>query len=172
MAARVYKIGTKFDKDPVYYSNPYFNGSLFNFSDLKTTKQRKDMFQAYFSKAAITRVQPLLKQSISEFLDILKAAGRDRKAVDLSLGFRCLTADMIMNYCYQKPFGALAAPDFKFPLIVTIDKYAASGLYDEYFPKAFAVVSAVMDAIPFSIARRILPPIAAIQFMQTVRLGP
>ena len=165
----VYKIGTKFDKDSNYYSNPFFDGSHIAIPDLKTAKQRKDMFQPYFSKAAIQRVEPLLKQAISKFLSIMKQAGREHRVVDLNFGYRCLTADMIMDYCYQKSFQALSAPDFRFPLIVALDRYSQAGQWDKYFVKIFSVIASVLNALPLNISKMILPPISSIQFMQNVR---
>ncbi|MCJ1354666.1 MAG: hypothetical protein MMC33_004655 [Icmadophila ericetorum] len=167
----VYKSGTKFDKNAEWYSNPFFEGSHITIPDLKTAKQRKDMFQPYFSKAAIQRVEPLLKESTESFLKALRKATSEARMVDLTFGFRCLTADIIMDYCYQKPFGALAAPDFRFPLIVALDKYSQAGQWDKYFLHIFRVIAAVLNSIPPEIAKMILPPMSSIQWMQKANIS-
>ena len=166
---RVHKSGTKFDKDADWYSNPFFNGSHITILDLKTAKQRKDMFQPYFSKAAILRVEPLLKESTRSFLSVLKRAASEKRVVDLTFGFRCLTADIIMDYCYQKPFGALKAVNFEFPLIVAMDRYSQTGQWDKYFLHIFGVIATILNSIPPNLAKMILPPISSVQWMQRVR---
>ena len=164
----VYKIGTKFDKDPHFYCNPFFDGCLLNISDLKSAKHRKDMFSPYFSKAAIGRLEPLLKGCVTKFLNVMVQAGKDHKVVDLNYGYRCLTADVIMDYCYQKPFGALDAPDFQFPLIVALDSSAQAGQWDKYFVKTFALVTAIIQALPYNVANFILPPMVSVRWMRAV----
>ena len=164
----VFKVGTKFAKDPHFYSHPFFDGCLLTISDPKSAKLRKDMFTPYFSKAAIAGLEPLLKGCVRKFLNIMVQAGKDHKVVDLNYGYRCLTADIIMEYCYQKPFGALDAPDFHFPLIVALDSSGQAGQWDKYFVKTFAMVTAIIQALPSRLADFILPPMASVRWMQAV----
>lgn len=154
-------MGTKFDKDPHMYSIPSLNGSLFNIWDLKTAKARKDMFQPYFSKAAIQRVETLIQDKVSKFLDVLKKAVVDNKVIDLSLGYRCLTADVVMNYCYQSPLRALHAPDFKFPLVMALDKNFETVQSSLYFPEIWTWIFSFVAVLPSAVQKRYLAPIAA-----------
>jgi hypothetical protein len=164
----VYKIGTKYNKDPNYYDNAFFNGSLINISATKEAKQRKDMFQPYFSKAAILRVEPLLKQHTTKLIALLCKAGKAHRVVDLTMAFKCLTADIIMDYCYQKPFGAMDAPDFQFPLIKALDDSASTGQWDKYFVKIVNLLSNVVLSIPPVIGTAIIPAMKSILWMRDV----
>ncbi|KAI9873944.1 MAG: hypothetical protein M1830_010370 [Pleopsidium flavum] len=162
---QVFKIGTKFDKEPTFYSNPFLRGSLLTILDLKSAKSRKDMYQPYFSKAAIQRVESLIQDKVSNFLNILKDAASENKVIDLSLGYRCLTADVVMNYCYQKTFGALDAPDFAFPLIVALEEALPAGQWTIYFSTIFGFINRITEILPSMVIEKFAPPVAANQWM-------
>jgi cytochrome P450 len=96
----------------VFYAIVVVDHSLFNMTDRAATKTRKDMFQPYFSKVAIQRLESMIKAKVTQFLTVLASAAAGDKAMDISLGFSCLTAEVVTEYCNQKPLGALDAPDF------------------------------------------------------------
>ena len=168
----VFKIGTKYDKDVMFYCNPFFDGYHLNIPGTKEAKRRKDMFQPYFSKAAIGRLEPLLKAALVKFLKTMEAAAKNDKVLDLNLGYRCLTADVIMDYCYQAPFRGLDAPDFRFPFIEAMDEYSEAGQWDKYFVKAFGLLMKIITVLPPNLAKTLFPPIASVQWMRAVSANP
>lgn len=165
---RIYRSGTKFDKDPLYYSNPIAKNSIFTQAELKLAKPRKDMYQSSFSKAAIQRVESLIQGQIVKFLDILKQAAADDKVVNLSYGYRCLTSDVIMNYCYQKPFGAIESPDFEDPLMLALHDFLPLSLWPVYMPVTFNAIYDFSAALPSSIVKKLMPTLVAAQWVQKV----
>ena len=124
------------------------------------------MYQSSFSKAAIQRVESLIQGQITRFLDLLKQAAVDDKVVNLNHGYRCLTADVIMNYCYQKPFGAMDAPDFKFPLMLAFQDFLPLSLWPVYFPVTFDRIFDISAALPSFIVRKLMPALAAAKRIQ------
>lgn len=146
--------------------NPIARGSIFNLGELKRAKPRKDMYQSSFSKAAIQRVESLIQAQVAKFLGVLKQAAADNKVVNLSYGYRCLTADMIMMYCYQKPFGAMDAPDFEFPLMLATQDFFPLSQWPIYFPITFNRIYDMSAALPLSIARKLMPALAAAKWIQ------
>ena len=164
----MYKSGTKFDKDAVFYDSVLVDHSLFNMTDRSAAKIRKDMFQPYFSKGAIQRLESMIKGKIAQFLTVLDGASSGNKAMDLSLGFSCLTVDVVMQYCNQKPLGALDAPDFQFPPILHISELFETAPYAWYFPNVLRVVTHLTTQLPVKFVERYMPPIAAITWVQTV----
>lgn len=146
--------------------------SLFCISDQKEAKVRKDMFAPYFSRAAISRLESLVQEKIYKFLNILDVATSAEKPIDLNLGFSCLTADVVMHYCYQKTFGALDAPDFRFRPIVAIEEVLGSAAYTRYFPKTFKVIDWITQKLPDETVRKYLAPVAATTWIQRVSYLP
>ena len=166
--ARIYKSGTKFDKDSVFYDSVLVEHSLFNMTDRSAAKIRKDMFQPYFSKGAIQRLESMIKGKIAQFLTVLDGASSGDKAMDLSLGFSCLTADVVMQYCNQKPLGALDAPDFQFPPILHISELFDTAPFAWYFPNVLRMVTQITAQLPVKFVERYMPPVAAMAWVQTV----
>lgn len=126
------------------------------------------MYQSSFSKAAIQRVESLIQGQVRRFLDILKQTAADDKVVNLSYGYRCLTADVIMNYCYQKPFGAMDAPDFEFPLMLALQDFLPLSLWPVYFPVTFDRIFDISTALPLSMVKKLMPALAAAKWIQNV----
>jgi hypothetical protein len=142
--------------------------SFFSIIDHKDAKVRKDMMAPYFSRAAILRLESLIQEKITKFLEVLSTAASSKKVVDLNLGFSCLAADVVMHYCYQKTFGALDAPDFQFRPIVTIEEVFDAAPYTWYFPQAFKILDFVTKKLPEDLVHKYMPPIAATTWIQRV----
>ena len=162
------RIGSKFDREVIFYSSPFFTGSYTSMPQPQA-KPRKDLFVSAFSRVSISKLEPLIRASIAKFIGLLRTAGKEHRLVDLSLGFRCLTADVAMEYSFQEPLGALDAPEFKFKLITALDEYASGGLYEKYFLGALTLFAKMLELLPPTVVEKILPPIAIIQYMQRVR---
>ena len=95
----------------------FLNGSLQSLITLSETKRRREFLSPFFSKAAIIRSEPFLhRQKISKFLTTLEKA--NGTVVDFFLAFRCLTADLIMDYCFQSDMDALSEANFESPMIM------------------------------------------------------
>lgn len=119
---QVFKVGTKFNRDPAIYSFPFTKGGFFNKLAVKEAKPHRDLYVPYFSRVNVQKMEPIIREHLSNFLSKLDDASRVGKDVDLTLGFRCLVADTIMRYSYDKPFGALDFPDFEYPMMQVYPK--------------------------------------------------
>ena len=124
------------------------------------------MYQSSFSKAAIQRVEFLIQNQVTKFLAIMKQAATDDRVVNLTYGYRCLTADVIMDYCYQKPFGAMDAPDFKFPLMLAWQDFLPVSLWPVYFPFTFNRIFDFSKTLPLFVGQKLLPALAAGKWIQ------
>lgn len=115
---QVFKVGTKFNRDPAIYSFPFTKGSFFNKLTVLEAKPHRDLYMPFFSRTNVQKMEPIIREHLSMFLDKLCEASDAGRDVDLTLGFRCLAADTLMRYSYDKPFGALDYPDFKYPMML------------------------------------------------------
>jgi hypothetical protein len=164
----VYKTGTLFKKDPEFYNSLIVDGSFFNVHGTKEAKPIKDMYQPYFSRAAIQRLEDLIHEKVNRFLNALQGAAESSEAVDLTLGYKCLTADVVMGYCYQKTFGALDSPGFRFQLIRDLEGLFRTAPFAWYFPRFINSLSRGLVRLPRSLIEKILKPFAAIFEIQQV----
>lgn len=164
----MYKTGTPFKKDPEFYNSHIVDGSFFNVHDTKEAKPIKDMYQPYFSRAAIQRLEVLIHEKVNKFLSALQGAAESSEAVDLTLGYKCLTADVVMGYCYQKTFGALDSPGFRFQLIRDLEGLFRTAPFAWYFPRFMNSLSRVMVRLPRSLIEKIIKPFIATFEIQEV----
>lgn len=77
----------------------------------------------YFSKSAIGRLEPLIHDRMNTFLQKLDAAASVEKPVDLSMGYRSLTSDLVTSYMFaNKGIETLEVEDFQSPMLVALEK--------------------------------------------------
>ena len=123
----------------------------------------KSMFTPYFYPEAIRRAEPLVQDFVNIFMDKIHTAASLGSVVNLSQGFRCLTADIIMNYSFQSPLGALEAPGFEFPLVNALDSFTQTVQWRLYFPNAIAVFFHVAQLLPTSMKAGLVKPLRLTQ---------
>ncbi|KAL8948117.1 MAG: hypothetical protein Q9222_005665 [Ikaeria aurantiellina] len=167
ISKRIYRVGTKHPKDGTYYQETFMDGSIVNIPGVKEAKRRKDMYQPFFSRAAIQKLEPVLQTRMQKFLSILTSAAKSKQVIDLSMAFRALTADMITQYCWQEPLGALDVPGFEHPFMMAIDEFCKNGRWDKYFPRTFILVDKILQKLPDSWVRRLVPPVKSIHDLQS-----
>ena len=169
-SVRIFKSGTKFDKERSFYQAfPPVDQSFFQILGTKEAMARKHMMNPYFSPEAIRRAEPLIQRFTTKFLTILEKSARDAEPVNMSMGFKCLAADTNMNFNFQKPLGALDAPDFDFPLVRATDASIKDVQWVIYFPKMFRSLFDAVDLLPRKLIDRFFEPLAQMKSLVTVR---
>ena len=106
------------------------------------------MYAASFSREAIRRAEPRVAACVTKFLDNLSRSGQDGKPVNITKGLMCYTMDAVMNFVYQKPFGALEAGDFDSDYLVPIVDFVSTLQWAIYFPKTFEKIFKVTNMLP------------------------
>ena len=148
MWIRLFKIGTKFDKHASQYSNVISKGGYFSILCTKTAVARKIMHSPLFSKESVRRSEHLIMDKIAKFLDIMSDYSSAAKPVDLRMGYRCLAADVAMNYVFQRTFDALDAEDFQSELLTGADLFLGMFRWPIYFPNFFGGLMRVTTSLP------------------------
>lgn len=145
---KVFKIGTKFYRDPAIYSFPFTKGGFFNKLHVKEAKPHRDLYMPYFSRSSVQTLEPAIRDHLQAFLDKIGEAADAGRPVDLTRGFRCLVADTVMRYSYDQPFGALQAPDFEFPMLENIERFFDFSTSGWYFPNFMGGVVDICQKVP------------------------
>lgn len=156
--------GVNFDKHAPFYAVPQFKDAYFPIASTKTALARKSMHSPPFSKEAVRRSEHLITDMLAKFLDLLSGYVSGARPVDLTMGVRCLTADISMNYAFQRPFNALDEDGFQSQVIMGTD--ASSRLFQwlAYFPRFFGGVFRVAENLPEWLIRRYMRPFALVNW--------
>ncbi|KAL8651919.1 MAG: hypothetical protein Q9210_002988 [Variospora velana] len=145
---RIFKIGSKYDKDSQFYANPAIEGAFFEDPNRKTALPRRHLLAPGFSREAVRHAEPRIAECIGKFLEKLSGYAVKSNAVNLTRGCMCLTADTTMNYIFQKPYGALDAGDFQSELLVPIIDFSRMQQWPIYFPKSFGGIFQATGYLP------------------------
>ena len=101
---------------------------------------------------------------LAKFLNILSGYASEAKPVNLSLGLRCLTSDVSMNYTFQRPFNTLDAEGFHSDVLAGIGGLTGMMQWPGYFPNFFAGVSWVIGRLPKWFIGKSLKPYALVSW--------
>lgn len=167
--SRIFRTGTRFDKEQTFYNFPPLNGSLNQILETKPAMARVNMISPYFSREAIRRAEPLISKCTIKFISVLSDAATSFEAVNLSFGFRCVTADTIMNHAFQKSVGALDAPGFEFPLILALDASLKDIQWVHHFPTPFGLLFRITELLPTTLFEKLFKPLYLTQRCLNVR---
>ena len=162
---QIFRVGTPFDK--VWHNAVIFNGSIQSIENLPEARKRKEFFSNFFSKSAIRKVEPyLLRPKMEQFLATL--AETNGKVVDFYLAFRCLTADTVMDYCFQRDLGAIKEPAFQSPVIMAMIEGFGQLVIGTFFPNFFGLLNTFIFNLPESMRKKYFAPVHGFQIIQKV----
>ena len=159
----MFKAGTKFSKEPIFYTGfTPLNGGFFQVLETKDALAHKSLYSSYLSRESTRRAEPLIHTLISKFLGRLQETASEDKEeiVNLSKGFRCLTLDVILNFVFNEPLGALDSPDFDFPMTRALYEALSYGQWVAYFPGTFRVLFRWIDKLPSWFLDKYMEPLA------------
>jgi cytochrome P450 len=162
---RIHRVNTPFNR--IWHNNPFLTGSLQSLTTLAETRKRRDFIAPFFSKSAISRAEPTLHGAkLRTFLTTL--AGAQDTIVDFYLGFRCLTADLVMDYCFQSDLDALHSPSFTNHTISTMAQGSEMALVATFFPGLSSLLTALVFRLPESVRAAYFAPLYGFETMQNV----
>ncbi|MCJ1422885.1 hypothetical protein MMC29_000765 [Sticta canariensis] len=163
---KIFKVGTPFDKRRESYSSPAIKGSLVAILGTAAAIKRRDAYNHHFSKLAIRRAEGLIQAKISQLVDRFRSIAKENRPVDLTRGYRCLTADIITEYIYQEDFGGLSSKDFRHPLIEACDTLFKGSTWSVYFRRTFAVLDRIGSLLSDRTLAFLSPSVSAIKQFQ------
>ncbi|KAJ4323564.1 hypothetical protein N0V84_004305 [Fusarium piperis] len=119
---------------------------------------RRGILNPYFSKRAVTILEPLINDKVDRLCGRLGESIGQGTPVDLDAAMAALTADIVSIYFYGKDFDYLGGKGFKF-----VVRDAILGLIGFYhFSRFFPAVVSFINSLPIPIVRMIQPGAAAL----------
>lgn len=168
----MFKAGTAFERpNSPPYINEALDGSLFNIHQIKPAKARRDLYMPFFSRKSIQQLEVLIHRQLTKFLDKLEAqAASAGNNVDMTLGYKCLTADVIMEYSFQKNLGFLDAPDFQHFLILALDDFFKTAPVQWYLPNLSHFMFLITSNLPQKVVEKYIPALAGTKWVVEVSI--
>ena len=121
-----------------------YEQSIFATGDHHLHRNRRSALSSFFSKASISKLEPLVQERVQRLCDkFLQEAGRD-KPLDLAIAYSCFTTDVIIAYCFGQTEGFLDNDGFEKNLSASLQ----AGCRALPVMKQFPWILVIMDALP------------------------
>lgn len=138
--------------------------SSFGTSPHDLHRMRRGVLNPYFSKRAITKLEPMIKEKIEALCAQLRQAASNKTPVNLGYAFGALTLDIITEYCYGISYDAINQPDFDPMWLDAVTDLSKNG----HFLKHFGFMIPLMQSLPNSVVLKLNPLTANLLKMQSV----
>ena len=87
------------------------------------------------------------------------------------MGFKCLTADIAMNYTFQRPLNALDEEGFQSPVLAGAAIFLQIVQWNYYFPTFAQGFLRVLGCLPVRIIKTFVKPYALLIWLMEVSLN-
>jgi cytochrome P450 len=102
---------------------------------------RRAALNRYFSKASITKLEPLIHNLVNQLCNKLLARVGNGKPFDITMAYSCLTTDVISYYAFGQSEGFLEQEDFKPNLRPTVHAALRPAPYVRQWPFLFYLIA-------------------------------
>ncbi|PVH70738.1 cytochrome P450 [Cadophora sp. DSE1049] len=152
----LYKQRTKFMKHPGFY-DVFANEthSVFSTSSGAYHSQLRRLQSNSFARNQILAYEPHVWKNIKILSSTIAECYCDSEVLDLTFAFRSFALDVITTFSYGESFNALRAPQFKEPLLESIDFLVPSNTYFMLSPKLQSIVVPVVGLLPTKVFRAV-----------------
>ncbi|KAL5356312.1 cytochrome P450 [Aspergillus floccosus] len=123
--------------------------------DTQSAKKRRNLFQPHLSDRSIKKIQPVLEQSIKQFSRIIQKASDEKIGVDLSLGYRSVTIDMLLRFGFGKTLRSLDDGSFNCQVAEDMDNVLFGSLIAKHFPNVRKAMFEMLLRLPQAIAKMV-----------------
>ncbi|OAQ58690.1 cytochrome P450 oxidoreductase [Pochonia chlamydosporia 170] len=163
----LYAGGSKKRDKYTYFSSQFgIPDSVFGTADHDLHRLRRGALNKFFSKAAVTRLEPIVHNAIEKLVSQLETyAGADKPA-PMTMAFSCMTTDVVTEYAFAKSYDFLNSPTFEPNFHRAIIAGSDMGPWIKQFPWLITL----MNKLPKSIVMCINPEAAIyVQFQEDIR---
>ena len=138
--------------------------STFGTDSHEIHRNRRAAVAPYFSKASVYQLEPIIQSIVDKLesrLTAIKGTGTVLNLIDV---FTSLTADVIVQYTFAKPYGFMDSPDFDPHWYkVVMDVCEMSLIF-----KQFGWMESMMRKIPPWVVEKMNPQLSALTRLETV----
>ncbi|KIK54994.1 hypothetical protein GYMLUDRAFT_249015 [Collybiopsis luxurians FD-317 M1] len=142
----IYSNGTTLIKEPQFYRAimPHAPESSFSFSDPQQSKNRRSLLAPSFSRQAVMKLEYTIQNKIDQLVTLLEEHYNSAESgVKLSIAYRCLTTDLITEYCFANSADTLSDPNFTHPIALETQNIVKRMWIQIYFPFIFLFVARI-----------------------------
>jgi cytochrome P450 len=146
--------GQKRNKDPYQASSTGLFTATVGTVEHDLHRKRRAYIANFFSKKAITDLEPVVQSKVDTLVQRLKEAHRSGEKLDGVIMFGALAADVVTHYSYGKSFEELKKPRFG-----QLEHAVKGMLLTFHLRRFFPAVDVVLNRLPMFIMERMNPSV-------------
>jgi cytochrome P450 len=158
------RVGSKFTKDPEFYSFITFPGTSIGEHDPEAHKIRRQVLTPAFSPARVEQLAPMVQRKVNEILARFEEFAESGRPLNFFASTKAFTMDIISTIVFGKALGCIQDPQFRNQFIEFLHSTFEMGWVAPAFPNLIRL----SYALPESIAAKVFP----IPLMEFKKVGP
>jgi Cytochrome P450 len=129
---------------------------------------RRGPLNKLFSKASVTKLEPLIQTTVDKLCNRLREFQDARKPVTISLAYTCCTNDVVSEYAFAKSYNYIEnSPDFRTDIHDAMENVSEVS----HILKQVPWLVSALQKIPAEVMKFIDPKIASFLIFQRVCLA-
>ena len=101
----------------------------------------------FFSKASVTKLDPLIASKVRRLCDQLEQHVGSGKPISISMAFSCMTTDIITEYAFTRTYNFLDSPTFEPNFHQAIAGATQMGPAIKHFPWLLSLLLAIPESV-------------------------
>lgn len=108
---KIYYVGTKYSKDPVFYKNFGGRDNSWSMASNDIHRRTRSPMEPFFSRRSVLELEDICQEKAAKICRIVEDSVSRGKPVDLHAGFRGISVDVITEYAFNDCWDQLDRPD-------------------------------------------------------------
>ncbi|EGE00701.1 hypothetical protein TESG_07995 [Trichophyton tonsurans CBS 112818] len=139
--------GKRRDKYPFYSAQFGLRDSVGGTPEHDLHRLRRNALSHFFSKAAITKLEPIIQQKVEKLASQLEGHAETFGPVPLTTAFSCMTTDVVTEYAFAKSYNFLDSPTFEPNIHDAISAGSLIAVWQKQFPWILPTINALPQCL-------------------------
>ncbi|KAF2275724.1 cytochrome P450 [Westerdykella ornata] len=147
------RVGSRFTKDPSFYSFVTFPGTSIGEHDPDAHRIRRQVLTPAFSPARVQQLASMIKAKVDEILARYEEFAERGQPVNIFTSTKAFTMDIISTIVFGKPLGCIQDPQFRNQFIEFLHTTFEMGWVAPAFPNLIKL----SYSLPEAVAEKVFP---------------
>jgi cytochrome P450 len=161
---KIYRIGTKFSKDPIFYGAFGYGSAAFPTPSNEVHRVRRAALNPLFSRKRVLELENVVQSKVQKVDGRIAQSAKTKAPVDLHHACRAISVDAITDYGFGACYNLLDEEDFGLPFFDAMRKLGPAVWFFQQWP----FLQSLALRIPYWLAKRLSANLEAFMKLQMV----
>jgi hypothetical protein len=131
-------------------------------------RMRRAALNPYFSKASIRRLEPIIRDTVSNLLKRMDYHQKSGEILPMTVVYKAMTSDIINNYAFGKSSNSMDMEDYNVSFFDAVEAIFEGS----HLSLQFGWLGPLMESLPMALTGKLMPGMAHLFKMQQVNSSP